>query len=199
MDGHVEIHQGGFKSYRYESLVADVDYKGQRIDLEATLQQSPTESFTATGTVPMSLFQASFAEHVTASAADAVDLTIKSTALDLGVVQGFTDQVANVTGTLQLDVRVTGSGQDPHVQGFIDIRNGAFGVPAGGVSYTGLDTRIELGGDAVRLEQFTIRDEHGEPLNVSGDIAVHAKSIGAVNISITSDNFEGGNAPTSFN
>ena len=32
--------------------MADVDYSGTRIDLDATLQQSPTESITAKGTVP---------------------------------------------------------------------------------------------------------------------------------------------------
>ena len=33
-------------------------------------------------------------------------------------------------------MHVTGSGEDPHLQGFVDIKGGAFGVPAGGVSYT---------------------------------------------------------------
>lgn len=190
VDGHVEIRDGGFKTYRYESLVADVDYQPERLVVDATLQQSPGESITATGTVPMSLFRPSPPGHVASASDDPVDLKVTSSALDLGVVQGFTDQIANVTGTLQMDVRVTGSGQDPHLDGFIDIRNGAFGVPAGGVSYTGLDTRIELDPDVVRLQQFTIRDEHGEPLNVSGQLAVHEKSIGDVNVSITSDNFE---------
>jgi autotransporter translocation and assembly factor TamB len=191
VDGHVEIRDGAFRNYKYQSLVADVDFKGQRLDLDAKLQQSPTEHITATGTVPMSLFSASErGGHVPGAAEDRVDVAVKSTALNLGVVQGFTTMVTNVTGTLEADIRVTGSGEDPHLEGFVDIKGGAFGVPLGGVSYTGLDTRIELAPDTVRLEKFSILDEHGEQLTVSGELAVHARQVGAVNINIESDNFE---------
>ena len=190
IDGHVEIHNGAFKTYKYESLIADVDYAGRRATIDATLTQTPAEKITAKGSVPMSLFVRGTGAHTPATAGEAVDLHITSTAMNLAVIQGFTDFVTNVTGTLQADVRVTGSGADPHVNGFIDIRGGAFGVPMGGVSYTGLDTRIELTEDLVRLQEFQLRDAHGQPLRVSGQLAVHEKQVGAVDVSITSDNFE---------
>ena len=57
VDGHVEIHDGGFQSYRYESLIADVDYAGNRATIDATLTQTPTERITVTGTAPMSLWR----------------------------------------------------------------------------------------------------------------------------------------------
>ncbi len=185
VSGKVDIRNGGFRAYKYESLVADVDYSGTRIGLDAKLQQSATESITAKGTVSTTLFQANTeGGHVAETAGDEVDLQIKSTAMNLGFVQGFTTQVTNVTGTLEADVRVTGSGRDPHVSGFVDIKGGAFGVPAGGVSYRGLDTRIELEPDRVRLQKFTILDEHGQPLNVSGELAVHERQVGSVNITV---------------
>lgn len=191
VDGHVEVRDGGFRSYRYESLVADIDYAGERATVDATLTQSPTETITVTGSAPMSLFRRSEGEgHVAAGPADQVDLRIRSTALGLGVIQGFTTQVANVTGTLEADVRVTGSGADPHLEGHVDIRNGAFGIPLGGVSYTGLDTRIDLTTDVARIQSFRILDENGEALSVSGELAVHEKAVGALNITIESDNFE---------
>ena len=191
VDGRVSVQNGGFKTYKYESLVADVDYSATRVGVDATLQQSATESITAKGSMPTSLFRRSTTRgHVAPQGGDEVDLQIKSTALNLGLVQGFTTLVTNVTGTLEADVRVTGSGEDPHVAGFIDIKGGAFGVPAGGVSYSGLDTRIELAPERVTLQQFTILDEHEQPLHVSGELAVHEKAIGDVNVNITSDNFE---------
>jgi autotransporter translocation and assembly factor TamB len=191
VDGHVEIHNGGFQTYKYESLIADVDYVGQRATVDATLTQTPAEKVTVKGSAPMSLFRRSDGVgHVGPSGGDEVDLHITSTALGLGMVQGFTNQIANVSGTVEADVRVTGSGDDPHVQGHVDIRNGAFGVPLGGVSYSGLNTRIELTPDTVKLQSFQILDEHGEALNISGELAVHEKAVGAVNIRLDSDNFE---------
>ena len=191
VDGHVEVRNGGFQAYKYESLIADVDYANNRATIDATLTQTPSEQITAKGSVPMSLFRPSTgAGHVEATAADAVDLAITSTAINLGIIQGFTTQIADVQGTLQADVRITGSGQDPHLNGFIDIKNGGFGLPLGGVSYQGINTRIDLTPDVVKLTDFALTDAHGEPLRVSGQLAVHERSIGGVNITITSDNFE---------
>jgi translocation and assembly module TamB len=191
VDGHVEIHNGGVQTYRYESLIADVDYEGERFSVDATLTQTPAERITVTGSAPLSLLRRSEREgHVPPAGAEAVDLRIQSTALGLGFVQGFTDQIANVSGTLEADVRITGSGDDPHLEGHVDIRNGAFGVPAGGVSYTGLNTRIDLTPDRASIQSFSIVDEEGATLNVSGSLAVHERSVGAVNIALNSDNFE---------
>lgn len=191
VDGHVEIHNGTFKDYKYEALIADVDYAGRRATIDATLRQTATERITAKGSVPMSLFQRSeTGGHVAPTAGEEVDLHITSTALGLGVVQGFTDLLANVQGTLEADVRITGSGADPHLNGHIDIKNGAFGVPLGGVSYTGLNTRVDLTPDAVKLQSFSLRDQHGQPLTVAGELAVHEKAVGAVNVTVQSDNFE---------
>ncbi|CAN5671551.1 hypothetical protein BH18ACI5_BH18ACI5_21280 [soil metagenome] len=190
IDGHVEIQNGAFKTYKYEGLVADVGYTGNRMTVDATLRQSPTEQITVTGSAPRSLFVPGTGGHTAPAAGEKVDLHVTSTAMNLAVIQGFTDLVANVTGTLQADVRVTGSGADPHIVGFVDIRNGAFGVPLGGVSYTGLDTRIDLTPDTVRLQEFQILDEHGRALRVQGELGVHARQVGAVNIKIDSDNFE---------
>jgi autotransporter translocation and assembly factor TamB len=191
VDGHLEIHNGGFQTYKYESLIADIDYVGQRATVDATLTQTPTERITVKGSAPMSLFRRSkTAGHVAPAAGDEVDLRIQSTALGLGLIQGFTNQVANVTGTVEADVRVTGSGEDPHLQGRVDLRNGAFGLPVGGTSYSGLNTRIDLTPDRVNIQSFQILDEHGQPLNVSGSLALHEMAVGAVNIQLDSDNFE---------
>ena len=190
VDGHLEITNGAFQNYKYESLVADVDFHGNRFDLNATLQQSPTEAITAQGTVPMSLFSRSGAGHVAPTSEDRIDLHIKSTELGLGFIQGVTAAVTNVRGTMQADVHLVGSGADPHVEGFVDIRNGAFSVPSGGSTYTGLDTRIDLEPDIIRIREFQIRDENGAPMTISGQLAVHERQVGAVDVSVKTANFE---------
>jgi translocation and assembly module TamB len=190
VDGQFEISGGAFHHYKYESLTADVHYGSNRIDLNARLRQSATEEITAKGTVPMSLFARSEPGHVAPAAEDRVDLQIKSTDLGLGIIQSVTTAVTNVTGTMQADVRLIGSAQDPHLEGYVEIKNGAFGVPLGGVSYAGLHTRIDLTPDLVRIQKFQLTDEHGEPLTVSGQLAVHAREVGAVDINLQSDNFE---------
>ena len=189
VDGHVQVNNGGFHTYRYDSLTADLAYSTSRVGIDATLQQSPTEAITAKGTVPTSLFRKSEGANPS-SGGDQVDLHIMSTALNLAAIQALTTEVTNVTGTLQADVRITGPAEDPHPVGFIDIKGGGFGVPAVGETYTGLTTRIELEPELVKIPRFEILDRHGERLAIEGQLAVHERQAGAVTINVTSDNFE---------
>jgi autotransporter translocation and assembly factor TamB len=190
VDGHVEIRNGGFQTYRYESLIADVDYASTRIELDAVLQQSPGISITAKGTVPTSAFARGERGHVAPTTEDQIDVRLQTAGLNLGFIQGFTTRLSNVGGTLAADVRITGAGRDPHLVGWIDIRDGAFAVPAGGLSYSGLDTRIDLEPDLVRIRRFEILDENGEQLAVAGQLAVHERQVGAIDVTLESTNFE---------
>ncbi|MEN3336505.1 MAG: translocation and assembly module TamB [Acidobacteriota bacterium] len=191
LDGTVSVDNGGFQTYHYDSLRVKVDYSGKRIGIDAALQQSPAEAITVKGTVPTTLFAATPGiGHVEPTPEDAIDLQVKSNALSLAVVQGFTTQLTNVTGTLEADVHVGGSGADPHLQGFIDIKNGGFGVPAAGGTFSGMTTRINLQPDRMQIQQFQLLDHHGEKLTIAGELAVHEGQLGGVNVSIDSDNFE---------
>jgi len=190
VDGHVEITDGKFQGYTYQSLVADVDYTDRKIVLDATLQQAPGVAITAKGSVPTTAFAGGRGAHVEPTAADLFDLRVQTPSLNLGVVQGFTTAVTNVAGTMQADVHITGSGRDPHLEGFVEIRDGGFAVPRAGTSYSGLDTRIDLNKEVVRIRRFEILDENGEQMTVAGQLAVHERQVGAVDVTLESQNFE---------
>src|SRR3954469_22293958 len=102
---------------------------------DAKLQQNPTTYLTAKGYVPTALFKGSGTAEARAAAhgasiaeGDRVDLHIESQPIDLGLVQGFTTALTNVTGTLQANIDVTGSAADPHPVGEISIQKAAFTV-----------------------------------------------------------------------
>ncbi len=193
IDGQVEITNGGFQRFKYDSLGVNAIFVNDRLSLDARLEQKPGVELTARGTLPMSALRPNppgVTGHVAASAGDQINVRIQSSRIDLGLVQGFTNQLTNVAGTVQADVRVTGSGEDPHMNGYIDMQNGAFKVVQAGTSFTGLTTRIELQPDRIRIPRFQILDQHGDALTIAGDLAVHQRQAGAVNVSIDSDNFK---------
>lgn len=192
--GHVGVVDGGFQQFKYQSLTADGTYQNERIVIDAKLVQGPGVELTANGTVPLSALRSSPGAtpgaHVETGDGDAIDLRVQSSQIDLGLIQGFTNQLTNVTGKLQADVRVTGSGRDPHMNGYVDIQNGAFTVVQAGVGFTGLSTRVDLTGDRVRIPNLRLLDENGHPLTVQGELAVHERQAGAVNMSIESEDFQ---------
>jgi hypothetical protein len=188
------LTQGAFRMFKFESLGGKVDYAQRGVTMDVKLQQTPDAWLTAKGFAPITLFRANPPEmghdHRSAEAGELVDIQVASSQVDLGVIQGFTSYVSNVTGTVQANFKVTGSGYDPHLDGGIEVRNGGFEVPDLGTSYTGLDTRIDLKPDTVHIAEMRILDNHGNPLTVGGDLAVHARSVGGVNVNVTSDNFK---------
>jgi autotransporter translocation and assembly factor TamB len=196
VDASFGVTGGSFRQFQYESLNGRVDYSVAGLRLDVRLDQRPDAWITAKGFVPATFFRAAPtprapAEHLPAPEGEALDVRVVSSALDLGIVQGFVPQLSSVTGTLQADLRATGSAGDPHLAGSIDIRNGAFTVAdltKGG--YTGLDTRISLDTDRVVIDEFRVLDEHKNWLRVSGELAVHERKVGQVQIGIQASQFE---------
>ena len=191
--GTVAVEKGHFRAFTFDSLTAKLDYTRTGVRLDARLQQNATQWLTAKGFAPTTLFRLEppgRAEHVDETESDRIDLRVESSPIDLGVIQGVTSLVTDVRGSLQANVRVTGSGRDPHLEGAVTVRGGAFKVPAGGVSYTGFDTRIDLQPDKAIISGFELRDDNGDPLLVSGELAMHERALGAVDLQFQADSFE---------
>ena len=194
VEGQFALTQGAFRTFTFESLSGKVDYLGTDIGLDVRLQQTPTEWLAAKGTAPLTLFKATPGEragsHQPATPGDSIDLEVTSSEIGLGLIQGFTSDVTNVTGALQANIKVTGSGYDPHLSGAVTIRGGSFAVPELGTKYSGLDTRVDLNAEGLSIQEFKILDARGFPMTVGGTLALHALSVGAVDITVKSDKFE---------
>jgi autotransporter translocation and assembly factor TamB len=191
--GHVEIQNGGFRQFKYQSFTADGGYRNETATIDARLVQQPGVELTAKGTAPLSALKPNppgVTGHIAPSGADQINVRIQSSSIGLGIVEGFTDQVTNATGTVQADVTVTGSGEDPHLNGYVAINNAAFAVPQAGTHYSGLTTRIELDPDHVHIPRLQIADSNGSPMTIEGDLAVHASTVGAVNVTVQSRAFK---------
>jgi translocation and assembly module TamB len=198
VDAQFTVAQGAFSAFTYSSLGGTVQYGAEGLQFDTRLAQTADAWITARGTLPAAFFapqeesaDTSAAVHEEPAPGEGVDIVIESSPLDLAIVQGFVPQLSEVSGTLQTDVRITGTRRDPHFDGYVDIRNGSFTIaeltPDG---YTGLDTRIALGRDRVSIQEFRVLDEHDRPLTVSGELALHARQVGEMAIAVRADRFE---------
>ena len=192
-EGQFTLRQGAFREFTFETLAGKVDYVRRGLNVDVRLDQAPQAWIAAVGYAPLSLFRPTPPElegHETPDDGEGIDLRVTSSRVDLGVIQGFTSHVTNVTGAMQANVHVTGTGHDPHFNGLIDIRGGTFAVPALGTAYTGLDTRVDLKPDTVTISEMRILDEHQKVMTVGGTLAVHERAVGAVNVNVQSEDFE---------
>ena len=132
VDGHVEIHGGAFRNYKYESLIADVDYAGRRATVDATLQQTATERDHGEGLGSGLAVLGEPDRRARRCGSAKTPSTCTSSRQHSGSGSSRDSPTCWRTSPARSKQMfdVTGSGQDPHLQGHIDIRNGAFGVPA---------------------------------------------------------------------
>jgi autotransporter translocation and assembly factor TamB len=188
-----QITQGAFRQFKYDSLGGRVNYAGAGLDVDAKLQQNPTTYLTAKGYLPKALFggaQAAGANGAAADRGDRIDFHVDSTPIDLGLVQGFTTALTDVTGTLQAKLDIAGTAYDPQPTGDVTISNAAFNVEPTGVNYTNLDGRIEIQPDRVHIDNITVLDNHQSPLTITGDLAMRERQVGGVSVSLTADDFK---------
>jgi hypothetical protein len=193
-----QVSKGSFRNFQYDTFAGTVDYKGHGLTVDTKLQQNATQWLTAKGYVPQELFTpreslltpSSASHDLVVAPEDRVDLTIDSSPIDLGVIQGFNDMVTDVKGTLEAHLRVTGSVADPHPIGEISVRDGSMTVVPAGVAYKNIAGRIELQQDQVHIDQITVLDNHDSALSVTGDLATHERQLGDVHIYVTADDFK---------
>ncbi len=188
--GQFALTDGAFQQYKFQRIAGSVDYAKPAVAVDVRLDQAPEQYLTAKGRIPLTPPKPEARGQEVSAPGEAIDLQVASSRLDLGVVQGFTDLVSNVTGTLQANVHVGNTLSDPHLNGAVEIRNGAMTVPAAGETYSGIDTRIELTPELVKIPSLRIFDSHQHPLEISGQLAVHERRVGGMNVSIRSEDFK---------
>ena len=165
-----QVSKGGFRQFRYDTLRRHRRTTPARADARHQAAAEPDDVASrrrATCRWRCSTWRSARpAPHARSAVApeDRIDLHIDSSPIDLGVVQGFTTALTNVTGTLQAKIDVTGSAGDPHPNGAVTIQNAAFTVEPTGVGYTKLRRPIDLQRDRVHIDSITVLDNHEKPL-----------------------------------
>jgi translocation and assembly module TamB len=181
--GRVSVTNGRVERVSYQKLAGKVDYSNRALTIDLRLDQSAGVWITAAGTLPLALFNRDLPEAP-------IDVAIKSSAISLGLVEGVTDVIRNVTGEMVLNVNAIGTSADPHFDGTIQIANGAFLVTATGVKYKNARVSVTLGSERVTVESLHVEDGGGRPLDVRGSLGTHELKVGDVQIDVAAKRFD---------
>jgi autotransporter translocation and assembly factor TamB len=183
-----EIDAGGFRQFKYDTFKGSATYAESGINVDARLQQNASQWLTAKGHLPTALFSAG--APGAAPSNEPVDFTVDSSPIDLGIIQGFTNQVSKVTGTLEAHLKVAGTASEPLPSGAITVQNGAMKVDQSGVSYAHIAGQVNFQPDRVHIDQITVLDDNNNALSVTGDLAVQKGQLGDVHVYVNADDFK---------
>lgn len=183
VDGTLTVTSGRVERVSYQKLVSQVQYANGMATIDARLDQAPGVWITAVGKLPLGLFDRSRPDQP-------VDVAIKSSGIELGLVEGLTNVVRHVSGRLLVDVRAVGTSGDPHFTGAIGIEGAAFDVVSSGAKYKNGRVGLTLTPDRVAVDVFHLEDSSGRALEVRGSLGTHELRVGDVAIEISSRRFE---------
>jgi hypothetical protein len=183
ISGTMTVTNGRVERINYQQLTARIDYVDRVATIDARLDQAAGVSVTLNGTVPMALFDREANDQP-------IDLTIRSTSMSLGLIEGMTTVVRNVTGEAQIDLRVIGTGHDPHFDGSISIANAGFLVSSSSVRYKNSSAAIKVARDRISVDSLHVEDNGGHPLDVHGSLGTHELTVGDLELDATARRFE---------
>jgi autotransporter translocation and assembly factor TamB len=189
VDATISLTAGRVERVTYQRLTGRVDYARRALTLDLRLDQSPTVWLTAAGTLPIAAF-ASRPEMSEADGNRPVDVTVKSSHVDFGLIEGVTDVLRNVTGDVQLDVHALGTARDPHFTGLITIDRAGFLVEATGSRYQNGSMNLTLAADRITVNTLHIEDAGRRVLNVSGSLGTRELQVSDLRIDATAQRFE---------
>jgi autotransporter translocation and assembly factor TamB len=181
--GTLMITNGRVERISYQQLQARFTYAEQSFDVDARLDQAPGVWITAVGKVPLGLMNDGGPELP-------IDVTVKSSTISLGLIEGITDVVRNVSGEITLDVKAIGTSRDPHINGAVAIGNAAFEVAPTGSKYKNTRAALTLTTDRITVDSLHVEDADGRPLDVHGSLGTHELRVGDLQIEGTARHFE---------
>ena len=183
VSGTATITAGRIERVSYQKLAVTLEYVNQMATVDIRLDQAPGVTVTAVGSIPLALFDTDARDQP-------IDLTVRSTSVDLGLVEGVTTVVNAVSGTARLDVHVVGTGHDPHLDGSVSVANAAFQVESSGSKYKNASVAMRLARDRITVEALHVEDNGGHPLDVHGSLGTHELRVGELELDATAKHFE---------
>ena len=185
----VAVTAGRVERVTYQQIAGHIDYARRMLTLDLRLDQSPGTWLTANGTMPIAMFGPRSA-MTDAEGARPIDLAVKSSHVDLGLIEGVTDVLRNVTGGVQIDVRAVGTARDPHFVGTVTVANAGFLVADTGARYKNASADLTLAQDRITVNALHIDDSDGHSLDVRGSLGTHELRVGDLRIDATAKHFE---------
>jgi autotransporter translocation and assembly factor TamB len=178
------VTAGTVEGVKFNSLAGKANYSGRAVDVDVRLEQTPAAVFTALGTVPVPTGPGS------TTRTEEFDLAVKSTPIDIALLQPATTQVTKLVGQFTADVHVAGTLESPRLNGLVETTNAGFSVTATGVTYSDAIARLMFEGERLLVDRFELSDEDRDHLVAIGELGIVRRSLGEMNLQISTSQFK---------
>jgi len=175
IDGNVVASGLTQGEYDLGELTADIATQGAVIGAAARWQHERETVLAAEG-------------RWDAARPDALDIRLRTEALDLVRIQPLSNQILASAGALDLDLQVGGNLERPEMYGTMELRDGELQLAAIGERFTNIQSRLEFQGTRLNIKRLELQSRTG-PARINGEIVTRDLQLASVDISLRSDRF----------
>jgi len=166
IEAAASLTDGRFGDFRAPLVDGSARYVDRRLAFRAGFESGGERVVTASGSLPLDLSLAAVARR---QLPDSLRIQAQADSADLAILDALTPLVRGVGGHLVADVAVGGTWEQPELSGSARIVGGAVGIPALGARYTGIEARLTLSGNRLRVEEAHLKGGAGT-LEVGGGV-----------------------------
>jgi len=181
--GDFTVTEGRVRRLAYDRLSGRIGYTADLFEVNVRLDQSPGVWLTAVGSVPRAMFDPTLPDRP-------MNLSVLSSPVSLGLIEGVTDVIREVNGEALLDVTIVGTSRDPHFSGTVELTNAGFLVSASGARYRNGRASVRLNTDRVTVTALHLEDRDGDALDVIGSLGTHELKVSDLEIDVVARQFE---------
>jgi hypothetical protein len=156
--GAFALNEGSFGQFRTPFLDGTVEYRDRRLDGTLNLWRSGQPILSVTTHLPLDLALTPVTRR---QLPDTISVRARADSVDLSVLEALTPLVRQVQGGFSADLGIRGTWDAPRLSGGLSIANAAAFIPAINVRYEGIDGRLTLSGDSIRVESLALRGGAG--------------------------------------
>ncbi len=98
--------------------------------------------------------------------------------------------IAQLSGTLNGQMDITGSGDKPKINGWLQFDSTEVKVNMVGASYSFSPVKIPVDSNVVRFNDFAINGVNGRPLSVNGSVDIADMANPKIDLKLSADNFQ---------
>ncbi len=145
---------------------AAFDYTAQRLQSRLSFWRTGDPILEVDVSLPLDLALARRNER---KLAGPLEITARADSVDLLVLEAFTPSIRDTRGTVQLDMRATGSWVAPRLDGSVAIHQGRMTLPDLGVRYGPIEGIARFTGDSLVVDTLLLSSGQGD-LKVQGSV-----------------------------
>ncbi len=175
----------GFGATRLPMLRATMAYQDQRLTSDLQLWKTGAPLLEVVASLPYDL---AFSSSGPRRRPGELMVTARADSADLGLLEAFTSDLRRARGRLDLDLRTTGTWDNPRLEGEAQIRNAAMVLPALGAEYTDLEARLRFAGDSMVIDTLRARSDGGR-LETAGHVRFSDLTSPYLDLQIQTEDF----------